>query len=623
MKDIAPTQNSLVLYKSRPARVKNATRDRLEIETEGGRLRKVRPKDVVPIHPGPVAKVTDLEAPTPVEDLPTVWELLRDEEATDLQEVSELLFDAFSPAASWAAWQLVADGLYFRGSPDQLVPRTESEVTEETDLRRERERESERWASFVEQLRSGAARLAEDDDRYLRNLEELAHGKSVRSRVLDELGRGQSPEHAHALLLELGRWSDSHVPYARRLDVTLSPPPDAPVQLPDDGERLDLTHLPAFAIDDEGSRDPDDALSLDQGRVWVHVADVAAVVPADSAVDLEARARGANVYLPDGAVAMLPESHTRQLGLGLAERSPALSYGFGLSSEGELDGAVEIALTWIAAQRLTYAEAQEQIHLSAQLSELKRLMDLARRRRQRHGAVFIDWPEVKVRVDTSVDPPRISVFPIPSLESRDLVSEAMILAGEAAAAYALQHAIPLPFATQPPPRDVDDAAEDGLSGLAAMHALRQRMAPSRVQGSSAPHSALALEAYTRATSPLRRYQDLLVHQQLRSSLTGGDIRDAAEIVERASAAQAVTGSVRQLQRQASRHWTLVFLKQRPDWKGNGVVIDRRRRRSLVVIPELGLEIDMHVDEDAALGSEIPLALGSVDLPRLDAHFRMR
>jgi hypothetical protein len=98
-------------------------------------------------------------------------------------------------------------------------------------------------------------------------------------------------------------------------------------------ERLDLTHLPALAIDDKGNQEPDDALSLEGDRLWVHVADVAALVPPESAADLEARARGATLYLPEGAVPMLPWAAIGRLGLGLSEISPALSFGLDLDAE--------------------------------------------------------------------------------------------------------------------------------------------------------------------------------------------------------------------------------------------------------------------------------------------------
>ena len=63
------------------------------------------------------------------------------------------------------------------------------------------------------------------------------------------------------------------------------------------GPRATCATLPTFTIDPPTARDFDDAISaeeLDDGavRVWVHIADVSAFVPAGSAVDREAFRRG-------------------------------------------------------------------------------------------------------------------------------------------------------------------------------------------------------------------------------------------------------------------------------------------------------------------------------------------
>ena len=71
-------------------------------------------------------------------------------------------------------------------------------------------------------------------------------------------------------------------------------------------DRLDLRDLETLTIDPEGAKDHDDALSIDGDRVYVHIADVAAHVPAGSGLDAEAARRGTSVYLPGRVDPMLP-----------------------------------------------------------------------------------------------------------------------------------------------------------------------------------------------------------------------------------------------------------------------------------------------------------------------------
>src|SRR3990172_11529935 len=69
-------------------------------------------------------------------------------------------------------------------------------------------------------------------------------------------------------------------------------PPVPEPELGNESDRVDLRELFAFTIDPEEAKDFDDALSLkaENGsiRVWVHIADVSAYVPAGSALDRDA-----------------------------------------------------------------------------------------------------------------------------------------------------------------------------------------------------------------------------------------------------------------------------------------------------------------------------------------------
>jgi exoribonuclease-2 len=597
-------RDSLVLHKTRPAVVIRSG-DKLEILFEDGKTLNVRPKDLVVLHPGPIDFA---ELKPPPGDVLSAWELLEGA-TTSLAELAELAYGAYTPASAWAAWEWVTDGLYFSGEPEAIHAHSRQQTEKEQATRAARAAEARAWVGFLERIHQ--RRFDPEDSRYLAEVEQMAYGRRDKSRVLAELGRAQTPESAHGLLLELGVWDETVDPYPRRLDLPeQSPMFDLP-ELPAE-ERRDLTHLPAFAIDDEGNRDPDDAISLDGDRLWVHVADVAALVTPDSAADLEARNRGANLYLPEGVVAMLPWQATQRLGLGLAEISPALSFGLRVGADGAL-ADLEVTPSWVRVTRLTYEEAEDMIDQEP----LRTLHAWARQheaRRRQQGAIALDLPEVRMKVADG----RVVIAPLLSLRSRDTVTELMLMAGEAVAQLAIEGELPMPFTVQ-------DAGEpmDTPQTLSEMFAGRRRLRPSQQSTRPSPHAGLGLPAYVRVTSPLRRYLDLVAHQQLRAWLAGQPPLDESALLERVGAAEAIGGAVRRAEGLARQHWTIVYLQQQPDWSGEGVIVEKMGLRATVLIPDLAWEFRVHLREDWPLDSVVHVTYTGANLPLLDAHFRAR
>jgi exoribonuclease-2 len=600
----APPVNSLVLYKSRPARVLRAG-DKLEIEVSTVGTQRVRPKDVILLHPGPLHSLADLDARGG--EVESAWELLAGGDTT-LADLAELAYGEYSPATAWAAWQVVAEGVLFHGQPAQVHVRSEEEVTRERERTAARAAEEQAWSGFLEDL--GAGRVKPEDRGRLREIEALALGKTDHSRVLRALGRFERPEHAHALLLRIGHWSEAVNPHPDRLGLPREAPALEPGPLGEE-PRIDLTHLAAFAIDDEGNLDPDDALSLEGNRIWVHVADAAALVGPDTPEDLEARDRGATLYLPERTVPMLPRDVTARLGMGLRQVSPALSFGMRFDTGAEIVD-IEVVRSWVRASRVTYAEADGRLE-EEPFRSLWRWSLASRERRRASGAILLEFPEVSVRVMGD----EISVRPLPPLRSRSLVAEAMMMTGLAAARFASERGIPLPFSTQSPP----ETREEERS-LSAMFASRKKLKRRLVKTAPEPHAGLGLEMYTQVTSPLRRYLDLLVHQQLRAHLRAEPTLDAAQVLDRASRADTAMAAVRRAERQSNLHWTLAYLRRNPGWRAQGTLVERRGQRGTVIIPALGLETDVQLVGDTALDESVPLVLGKINLPELAAHFRV-
>ncbi|MBT8420102.1 MAG: RNB domain-containing ribonuclease [Gammaproteobacteria bacterium] len=605
-------QNSLVSYKRKPARVVTVA-DKLEIVLDNGQTCRVRPKDVLLIHPGPVHNVGDL-IPRTGEDIKTVCELIADSLVT-LPELAELIYGDASPPSRWNAWQLVSEGIYFHGTPDGIQAHPPEKAAQTLAEREAKARQERAWRDFLQRVRTGQPPQPEDTA-HLKETEELAFSRTGQSRLLRKLGIEQTPINAHALLLKLGHWSERINPYPMRtgLDTSasqLSIPALADAFSPEN--RRDLTHLATFAIDDEGNQDPDDAISLDAERLWVHVADVAFAVTSDSAVDMEARGRGATLYLPELISPMLPEVVAEELGLGKKAISPALSFGLDLDTDGVVRH-LEIVPSLVRVERVTYAAVEERLD-EAPFHHLLEIAKTARERRRAMGAIFITLPDVTVRVMDG----KVHIRPLPELNSRILVEEIMIMAGEATAKFALEQNIPFPFITQAG-ANLPLEQQKQPQTLAEMYGYRRKLAPRQMGVTPGPHGGLGVACYTQVTSPLRRYLDLVAHQQLRAWLQNDKLLDSEEIIRRIGAMQATTAGTRKGERFSNRHWTLVYLRQHPNWHGEGILVEKGENRGTVLIPELGLDTQVRYRGKPNLDQVCRLALNQVDLAQLSANF---
>ena len=605
MTEITPAAGSLVLYKVYPALVK-AVSDKVEIQLQDGSVKRVRPKDVALLHPGPVRDFGQLQGAEG--DLAEAWELLAGGQTT-LGELTELAFGAFTPAAAWTAWQWVAEGLYFSGPPEAILVRSVEAVAADRAQREAKENAERAWGDFMARLQRKA--ILDEDHERLQEVERLALLRSERSRILQALNIQEKPEYAHRLLVELGYWTAEHNPYPARFGLPAGNPQLEIPELPEE-PRLDLTHLAAFAIDDECSQDPDDAISLDGERIWVHVADVAALAPPDSPLDLEARGRAANLYLPEGIVHMLPPALTERLGLGLHDISPALSIGFRLDEDGAVQD-VEVHRSRIRVTRHSYLAADGMM-TQPPFADLYERAKRFQQRRLANGAATIDLPEVSVRLRDG----QVVIHPTERLGSREMVTELMLMAGAGVAEYCRERAIPIPYASQSPP----DGSLKG-QGMAEMYAFRRLMKPSQSKTLEEPHAGLGLSLYTRATSPLRRYLDLVTHQQLRAHLRGETPLTREQVAERIGASEATSGAVRKAERFSNQHWKLIYLQRNPGWRGRGVVVDvDDNKKATLLIQELAMEVRQRLKNDLPLNTEVRLAAREVELPELSVRFRI-
>ena len=610
-------KGALVYYKSKAAIVSDVS-DKIDIlffKT----TKRVRDKDIKLLHSGPISDVSalDLETPESLDTLDETLELLEGE-AVSLSELSDLLYGKFTPQSAWSSWMLVIDGLYFEldAETDLIKARPADLIKAEKEKRNEKQQQQESWNSLLERIKKG--QIEESDYTHLVEVEQVACGERENSRVLKAVGIQETKEAAHTLLLKLGYWVEEYNPWPRRMGVTMNNPEMA-IPEPLETDRRDLQHLKAWAIDDVGNQDPDDAISLEGDRLWVHIADVSSLVAPDSELDIEARSRGTNIYLPDQTIHMLPAGITEQLGLGLNEKSNALSISFLVTQEGELED-IEVCFSELNVTRSTYEAVDVELDGSPDNSfaDLQMITDRYHQRRLNNNAAMLDLPEVNIKVNQG----EISIQPYSRGGSRKIVTEAMLAAGEAIALFATQNNIPIPYAYQPEPEEIQHPEK-----MSEHYAYRRCFKASRHTTVAAAHFGLGLPCYTRVTSPIRRYLDLIVHQQIRAFLTEQPLLDHEALVERIGLADEGSFAARKAERNSNQHWKLLYLKQwqkKEDatWQGEAIVVQQDERNTIVILPELALEPRLRGQDKLELEQAIAVQVQSVNIPDLRANFRV-
>src|SRR5215813_9877999 len=315
--------------------------------------------------------------------------------------------------------------------------------------------------------------------------------------------------------------------------------------------REDLREEFIVTIDPDDARDFDDAIHVEKiGNGWrlgVHIADVAAYVEPNSPLDREARRRGNSVYLPDRVIPMLPEP----LSNGVCSLKPGVdrlthSVFIHFDKRGAAKTARFTRSVIRSAHRLTYKQAYailkappadqlgERLHLTWELASV------LRKKRFEHGALDLDFPEIKVWVDEDGRP--VKLERVENDESHQLIEEFMLAANEAVARELKKRAIPTIYRVHenPDPERLAEYREFALSfgykvgdltqraelqrllaeirGKPEEQALKVGLLKSLKRALYDPrplgHYGLAKANYLHFTSPIRRYADLVVHRAL-------------------------------------------------------------------------------------------------------------
>ncbi len=336
--------------------------------------------------------------------------------------------------------------------------------------------------------------------------------------------------------------------------------------------RRDLTALTTFTVDPATARDFDDAVSAQREgealRLWIHIADVAAHVPAGSPLDGEARQRANSTYAPGAVEPMLPHA--------LSEEACSLAPGverLAVTAEIELDGAGRpVAASFYRSRirsdaRLDYDQLDRifagRVAAPEGIAEpLAAAREAAAALGERRGATSLDIEsfEPEFRFDSRGDV--TGARGVAQTEAHRLIERLMILANEQVAQLLERKRVPAIYRVhaQPDPARIEQllaqlhelgiptpplrgtpAPGEAAELAAEASRLVTREASRRGHGRAAytslvlrslkqasysernsGHAGLGSAAYCHFTSPIRRYPDLVVHRALLATLGEGE-----------------------------------------------------------------------------------------------------
>lgn len=337
--------------------------------------------------------------------------------------------------------------------------------------------------------------------------------------------------------------------------------------------RRDLRDLATFTVDPSTARDFDDAISAQQMpdgaiRIWVHIADVAAHVPAGSLLDKEARKRSTSVYVPGTVEPMLPHALSSDA-CSLVPGAERLA----VTVELELQGASVVSQSFYRSiirsdMRLDY-EQVDRVFAGAErapepwggpLAAARAAAAALQDARESSGALVIESEEPEFRFD---EPGNVAeILPRVQTESHRLIEHLMIAANEAVARHLQERSVPclyrvherpdpgrirelvaqlhsLDVSTPPLPDSMSPAQAAELVGEISrrVDAHVRRTGHGRIALSSlvlrslkqavyspvnAGHAGLRSPCYCHFTSPIRRYPDIVCHRALLSSIGTGE-----------------------------------------------------------------------------------------------------
>ena len=590
-----------------------------QVELPGGRRIKVKASNVLMNFAQPDAATLMVAAQKQLADIDIslLWQSAEGRDELSFAELSQEYFGAGATPEQMAATVLALQQapMYFYKRGKGRYKRAPEDALKSALLSIERKaREAEQVEFWVTELVAGRAPVE-----IASQWAHLLHAPDKQSLIYKALAAAadrarMSPVH---LLAKSGAIPSTHALHFQKFLRATFPkgiafPANLSVQTASD---VPIANVRAFSIDDAATTEIDDAFSW-QARagggyiLGIHIAAPALAFEPGSDADRVARDRLSTVYMPGHKITMLPDTLIAEFSLDEGKTPQALSL------YATLDAELNVVSTETRVERVPMSTnlrinaldalqwldpAHDATAAGGHAAELRMLHQFAQKlERARIG----DTPQINNRVDynfaitgdSDAKDCRIDITTRQRGSPVDtLVSELMIFANVSWAKV---------------------LADKGWTGMFRVQAGGK----TKMSSLPGPHEGLNVPHYVWATSPLRRYSDLVNQRQLLAAITDAPaayLRGSSELLAAVSDFDATYGAYAEFQQQMEFYWCLRFIQQEGIEKLTARVI----RENLVRFDRLPIVQRVNDMASQVPGTQVILAVAEIDLFEPALHLR--
>ncbi len=541
-----------------------------------------------------------------------LWEILH-EESEDIELSTMTLFCFDPPLTSDHEAAVIRaffhDRLYFKFNQMLFVPYSAEQVEGKKRQLREAEKKELRiqngaaWINDILNQKNGSSTAIDqavidilksyylfgNESEHAQTAKQIIKKSSLHSseqlfHLFVRAGLWHQDENIHLLSLKIPTVFSNEVLKQEQTLIT------TPINFMDDPLRKDLTHLPLITIDGQSTLDFDDAVSLENTetgyRLGIHIIDVDAYIKSGDPIDLSARERASSIYMPDDRLPMIPPRLSEDLcSLKEGELRPGISTLVRMNRFFEIQGYEIIPSIIKIHQKLSYTEANLLNGKNDPITTLYRMALQLREKRIKAGAIQITLPEVNVWVEENRE---IGYSKIDrENSSRMLISELMILANSLMAEFLANHKTPAVFRSQAQPKQ---RLFKGIETSLLLNFMQRKQLSRAVIGTDPEiHAGLGVNAYVTATSPIRRYHDLLTQRQIKAVFGYHDPYSKTDLETILSSISTAVTNTSRIQASRKRYWIIKYLESKKGVSFESLVLECHRDYYLILIKEFMLE----------------------------------